>query len=382
MTTVLIAMLVFAAGSAILFLRNLRVFQPPTLRDDLAGDVSILIPARNEERNIQAAIEAALSNTGAEVLVLDDASTDGTREVVALEARVRLLRGRPLPNEWCGKNWACAQLAEAATRPLLLFVDADVRLAPRAAASMAHWMRENGAQLASGVPRQEFGGFMDRLLIPLIHFVLLGFLPLRRMRASRHPAYATGCGQLVLVDAEAYRKSGGHAAIRDRLHDGLALPKAFREAGFRTDLFDATPLATCRMYRNNLETWRGFSKNGHEGLGAPARILPATLLLLGGQVLPFVLLFSGRAFWTLPAIGFVWLMRLVAARRFHQPMESALFHPVAIVVLLAIQWIALIRFVSGIPARWKGREYQASGGRPVASGSLSDASRASRPHEV
>ena len=206
------------------------------------------------------------------------------------------------------------------------------------------------------MPRQEVEGFSQTLLIPLIHFLLLGFLPLRRMRESRHPAYATGCGQLMVVKAEAYRASGGHGAISDRIHDGLALPKRFRASGFRTDLFDATQLATCRMYQSELETWRGFSKNTHEGLGAPARIVPATLLLLGGQVLPFVL------FAITPRIGLAFfaamlalLPRVIAARRFSQPILSVVLHPIAIVVLLGIQWAGLVRLLRGKSVSWKGR---------------------------
>ena len=124
-------------------------------------------------------------------------------------------------------------------------------------------------QLASGVPRQITNTFSDILLIPLIQFVLLGFLPLARMRASRDPVYGTGVGQLIVADAAAYRTSGGHEAIRDRIHDGFALPKNFRRHGFATDLFDATEIATCRMYRTNREVWAGLSKNTIEGLGAP-----------------------------------------------------------------------------------------------------------------
>lgn len=361
-TALAILLLLLAVGPAILFMRNLRVFTPPSRQAGRADEVSILIPARNEERNIETAISFALANEGAEVIVLDDFSTDGTAELIAREARVRLISGAALPNEWCGKNWACAQLATAATRPVLLFVDADVRLAPDAAASIASWMREQSAHLVSGVPRQELGGFTERLLIPLIHFVLLAFLPLRRMRQSRHPAYATGCGQLMCVKAEAYRASGGHGAIRQTTHDGLALPKVLREHGFCTDLFDATELATCRMYRSASETWRGFSKNAHEGLGAPARIVPATILLLGGQVLPFVLLaLAPRVSVALLAAVLALLPRLLAARRFSQPSAMIILHPVAIVALLGIQWTGLLRFLRGKAVSWKGRVIPTSG---------------------
>ena len=356
-----------AAVPAILFARNLQVFSAPENGDETP--VSILIPARDEELNIAAAVECALANPNAEVLVLDDASTDRTREIVEAIAvknsRVRLLRSEPLPAGWCGKNFACSHLAAAATHPLLLFVDADVRLAPDGAGCAARALRESGAQLISGVPREHVRTFSEILLVPLIHFLLLGFLPLRRMRSSSDSAYATACGQLILVDADAYKRSGGHAAIRSRIHDGLALAKQFRTAGFRTDLFDATTIASCRMYRTNGDTWRGFAKNTVEGLGSPARIVPITLILLAGQVAPFALLFCATRLSHLSLIvaaiaaGLALLPRLIAIRRFQQPVFSALLHPIAIVSLLIIQWVGLARFLLGKPTQWKSRQYGA-----------------------
>ncbi len=249
--------------------------------------------------------------------------------------------------------------------PLLLFVDADVRLAPEGAARAAAFLAASGADLASGIPRQETVTFLERLLLPLIHFVLLGFLPLGRMRASRHPAYGAGCGQLFLTTRAAYAAMGGHGAIRSSLHDGVALPRAFRRAGLATDLFDATGIATCRMYRSAGEVWRGLAKNATEGLAAPEKIVPATLLLLAGQAMPpllALLALLGRLplFVLIPAgIGTAaaYFPRLIAVRRFRQPLDGALLHPLAIAVFLLLQWMALGRRLLGRPAGWKGRTY-------------------------
>ena len=349
--------MVFAAVPAVLFVRNIRLFQPPAGRDDSAA-VSILIPARDEAANIAAAIHSALANPTAEVLVLDDNSGDRTYDIAAeiaeREPRLRVLRGEPLPDGWLGKNFACAQLAEAASNRLLLFIDADVRVAPAAVAQLAHALRTSGAELISGVPRQEVRTFSEQLLIPLIHFVLLGFLPLNRMRRSSHPAYGTGCGQLMMVDRNGYETAGGHHAIRHSVHDGLTLPKAFRSAGLRTDLIDVTALASCRMYRRDADVWRGLSKNTHEGLGAPARILPFSILLIAGQVLPFVLLTTGM--WQAYAgAALALLPRAIAMRKFHQPLLGVLLHPLAVVALVGIQWAGLLRYIRGKPAAWKGR---------------------------
>ncbi|MBK7999262.1 MAG: glycosyltransferase [Verrucomicrobia bacterium] len=367
--------LVLAAIPAALFLLNLlfyrrteRVASP--IRTEA---LSVLIPARNEEKNIRATLEAVLANRGAEfeIIVLDDHSTDQTAAIVEAFARrdprVRLESAPPLPPGWCGKQHACSVLARLARNPLLVFIDADVRLAPDALSRMAGFMAvRRDVALASGVPHQALGTFSERLLLPLIHFVLLGYLPMAFMRWTKMAGFSAGCGQLFIARAEAYRATGGHAMIRATLHDGVKLPRLFRRAGYRTDLFDATDLATCRMYHTNGETWRGLGKNATEGLGAPGTILPMTILLLGGQVLPLLVVMTAP-FWNanvLPlaavATALAYLPRLVAVWRFRQPLGSALLHPLGVMALLAIQWAALLRQWRGKPSEWKGRQYGAS----------------------
>ncbi len=361
---------------ALCFLRNLRLYLPPR-GPEVPGavplpQISVLIPARNEASNIREAVLSALDQRGVEVevVVLDDSSDDGTAEIVEAIARerpaLRLVRGAPLPEGWCGKQHACHALASHARGDLLVFQDADVRLEPDACARMAAFLSESGASLASGIPRQELGSFLEKVLIPLVHFVLLGFLPLWRMRRSLHPAYGAGCGQLFVARRRDYDAAGGHAAIRASLHDGVKLPRAFRAAGFRTDLFDATPIARCRMYRSGREAWRGLAKNATEGLGSPGLILPASILLLGGGALPFALL--AAAPWAgLPAAVLsaaaacvnLWV-RFLSARRFSQPLLGALLHPLGVALLVVIQWHALARRLLGRPSRWRGRSYVGS----------------------
>jgi hypothetical protein len=358
---------------AILTLMNLRLFRRlpkagPTLP---APALSVLIPARDEESNIASALEsilAAAEGVELEVVVLDDQSSDATAEIVASfserDPRVRLGFSAPLPQRWCGKQHACYRLAGLATHDLLVFIDADVRLEPGALLRIATAMNDPEApDLLSGFPRQVTGTFLEMLLLPLIHFILLGFLPMDLMRRTNRPGCSAGCGQLMIAKRLAYEGCGGHAAIRSSLHDGVKLPREFRKAGYRTDLFDATDIATCRMYYTNAETWAGLGKNATEGLGAPATIVPMTLLLLTGQVLLFViLLFSPpEPVFTrglLLAICILALLpRVVSAFKFRQSLLSAVLHPLGILVLLAIQWQALGRLLRGRPAQWKARKY-------------------------
>ncbi|HSP44779.1 MAG TPA: glycosyltransferase family 2 protein [Chthoniobacterales bacterium] len=365
--------LLLAAVPCALFVANLRLYRvlSPAVQPN-RGAVSVLIPARDEERNIAATIEAVLANRGVEfeVIVLDDDSTDATGQIVERfakeDSRVRLEKAPSLPAGWCGKQHACHILAGLARHPLLVFLDADVRLAPDALSRTRTFVHESGAHLVSGVPRQELGTFSEHLLLPLIHFVLLGFLPLAIMRRrDSSPSCSAGCGQLLVAEREAYFASGGHGAFGNQMHDGLNLPRVFRRAGFRTDLFDATNVATCRMYRTDTDVWRGLSKNAFEGLAAPKTILPITVVLLGGQVLPFVLLAMANLLSPTArtisacATALVLLPRLLSISRFSQSFRSALLHPVGILALLAIQWHALARQVLGKPAEWKGRMYAA-----------------------
>lgn len=374
MIVIVILASILALIPALLFHRNVRAYAPPppmaAIPEDDVPAMSVLIPARNEAASIRAAVEAALNSRHVmlEVIVLDDHSEDATaatvRQLAAQDPRVRLETAPSLPAGWCGKQHACATLAQHAAHPLLVFVDADVRLAPDGLARMAAFLRTSNADLISGIPYQETVTLGEKLLIPLIHFLLLGFLPLQRMRRSRHPAYGSGCGQLFMARREAYAKAGGHAAIRASLHDGLTLPRAFRRAGCTTDLLDATEVATCRMYHGWRDVWHGLAKNAAEGLAAPAMIGPATLLLLGGQVLPVMYLLGARSLtWPGLAVAVLGVLaayypRWRAWSRFRQSGLGVCLHPLGIVLLLSIQWYAFIGTRLGRPSQWKGRAYR------------------------
>jgi hypothetical protein len=334
--------LALAALPALLTLANLRAFAPPPEPSGSLPPVSVLVPARNEEAAIERLCRDVLASAGVdlELVILDDASTDRTAETVARVAaadpRVRLVAGAALPAGWCGKQHACWQLARAARHDTWVFLDVDVSPVPDAIARAVAFLGASGAGLVSGFPRQRTSCLFDWLLLPLIHFILLGFLPLARSRKDNAPGMAAGCGQF------------------------------FRRAGLRTDVFDATPIASCRMYERNADVWRGLSKNATEGIGAPATILPFTILLAGGQILPFALVawglatgFSGWPRWAagaaVVAAGLAWLPRVLEAFRFRQSLPSAVAHPIGVAAFLAIQWAALARKALGLKTAWRGR---------------------------
>jgi Glycosyl transferase family 2 len=355
-----------AAIPACMFVWNWFVYRPPSQpRAGACFPVSVLIPARNEEDSIANCVRSVLAsrNVDVEVLVLDDHSDDATASVVEQiareDSRVRVVPAPTLPAAWCGKQHACWILSQLATRPISCFIDADVQVEADCIASLANELRAHRLALLSGFPRQRTETFVEGAVIPLMHFLLLGFLPMWFMRLTSRPSFGAGCGQMFVADRDAYRHAGGHAAIRASRHDGVTLPKAFRRAGFMTGLFDITHLASCRMYKNGTEVISGLSKNATEGLAAPARIVPFTSMLFGGQILPFILLATSPSRLAITAVALSYLPRVLATIRFRQSWIGTLFHPVGVLILLAIQWLALIRCLLGISSTWKGRTYPA-----------------------
>ncbi|HEY8383329.1 MAG TPA: glycosyltransferase family 2 protein [Microvirga sp.] len=364
LTLIGFVLLGLAALPAVLAVMNLGVLRATPRRVPGPGTlVSILIPARNEEANIAAALDCALASLGVpvEVVVVDDGSTDRTAEIVqsyaARDPRVRLVEAPPLEEGWTGKVHACHHLSLAARGTHLLFVDADVRLSPRAAAALAGHAQGSGAALVSAVPRQITGSLGEMLTVPMINLMLIGYLPMGFMRLSRDPGLGAACGQMMLAEASAYRAVGGHEAIRHLLHDGIQLARVFRRAGHMTDLVLGQDLASCRMYNRFDEAWAGFAKNAHEGMATPAALPVWTTLLLGGHVLPFLLLpFVPTIPIALAALVSLGARTLVTLATRENPV-SILLHPFTVLVGLLIQWSALLRMRTGRQAGWKGRLY-------------------------
>ncbi len=375
MTALLIVLIfgsIIAGGALTMTLINLAVYR----RTDAIATVgepveriSVCIPARDEERNIEAVVRSVLENDwpDLEVVVYDDDSTDGTAKILERlrreDARLVIAPRKPLPSGWVGKQHACQQCAEGATGAWFLFTDADVRFAPDALRRTMSATRELGADMTSTFPLEETGTLGEALVVPMIHFILFSYLPMPRMRTNPDPSASAGCGQFLFVRSDAYDAVGGHGAWRDSMHDGIRMPRALRKAGYRTDLFDGTDLCSCRMYRGFGETWRGFTKNAFEGLGSVALLSVITVLHAVGHVLPWLVFGAWIA-----GLAPVWLaapallamilnltQRLILAHRFEQSIVSAVLHPVGIVLMSLIQWRSLWLHLSGRRS-WRGRE--------------------------
>ena len=359
--------LALACLPAVLTLMNVNVLRTPRL-PNTPPRLAILIPARNEEAGIGDCVRAALASRHAdiEVVVLDDHSTDETagivRAIAAEDGRVRLETPPPLPPGWSGKQHACLQLSRRTDRDLMLFLDADVRLEPEGAARLAGWLRAHDLDLVSGVPRQIMGSWAERLVIPTINLLLLGYLPMAMMRTLPLLGLAAGCGQMMLVRRAPYEAVGGHEACKHSFHDGLLLPRAFRAHGHTTDLVNGARLARVRMYDAPRAVWSGFLKNATEGMATPIALPVWTILLVGAHVLPWLTLLAGAATdrgsvigVSSSAIALLYATRLLQAWRVREPLMTTVWHPLTVLAALAIQWTALVQKARGVRPTWRGR---------------------------
>jgi chlorobactene glucosyltransferase len=344
--------------------------------------VAALVPARNEQGNVEACLRPLLRQDypNLEVWLYDDASTDGTAEIAArVQAEypsiLHVVHGTEEPPAgWLGKPHACHRLYQDLTHYALrtgvepdyvLFTDADVRFEPSAVSAAVALAEQRHVGLLSIFPRQETVSWAERLAVPILsHFAVYTFLPLPLAFTLRSgPAFAAANGQFMLFTRQAYEACGGHAAVRSQVLEDVALARVVKRVGYLALLADGGPLVRTRMYGSPAEVWQGYSKNLYAFFGySPFFLALGIVSLLALYVLPILL---AMAFLPSPA-GFIFLAqyvvavltRLVLSIRFKYPLLDALLHPIGIACVIAIAINSAIWAKRGKGA-WKGRTVKA-----------------------
>ncbi|UCC60086.1 MAG: glycosyltransferase [Dehalococcoidia bacterium] len=367
-------LLAFILINILLNLRSLRKARPTAQIPEPAPLISVLIPARNEESNIEACLTSLRKQDYPcfEILVLDDASTDNTADIVAGvaadDSRVMLLRGQPLPPGWAGKPFACHQLAQEAKGSWLLFTDADTVHAPTVLRYALSTALGSNAALISGFPYQRTTSIWQRMALPiLLYFMLLCWMPLWWLQRSERALPTVAIGQFMFFSAREYRDIGGHEAVKSRLVEDVWLAREVTRHNYRQLTLDLSQLVSCQMYGEFGPMWDGIGRWLYTAASLSIFILIVLMIVVVLLFLaPFLwlvygLLLSEQPFnWHVLVIAQVTILllgRFLVGRRFSQPKSSIILHPVGMGFLLLASLHAGYRSVRHAGVRWKGRIY-------------------------
>lgn len=331
--------------------------------------VSVLIPARNEERSIARCVLSLLAQDypSFEVLVLDDQSSDNTRVILESMAvshpALRILNGEAPSGDLLGKNWACSQLARQAKGELLFFTDADTISRPDTLKNVVAAMLGEQADLLTGFPRQEVHTWGERLLVPFFSWAFLSFIPLAIAYKLQLPFLSMAVGQMMLFRREAYLAIGGHEGVGSSVVDDMSLARQIKANRLRWRVAHIADLITCRMYPSSREAIEGFTKNLFAAFDN--RLLPFLfaflwlLVMFWEPLIVLALFISGLViqvqFAALAAcLVLAILLWLIPYVEMSIPFFLAFLYPLTILANLGIALRSMVYSLRGL-TRWKGR---------------------------
>jgi len=334
-----------------------------------APGVSVVIPARDEVDNIGPCLDAVLAqdHPDLQVVVLDDGSTDGTTERLATygdDPRLTVVQGQgDPPDGWFGKPWAVKRAQEHATKPWLLFIDADVRLHPHAVSRTLAYAVRNELGMLSGFGTLETGSFWERVLQPVVGGLIVAGNDTDEVNDPQRSDKAMANGQFILFERGHYDRIGGHGAVRNDVLDDVGLARAAKAGGVPFHMTFMRPLFSCRMYDGLGEIWRGWRKNLFAGMHYRWGVVAAVLVyLLISNLLPWLLLpFAATGLigtewlvWSLALIGLMQLVRFYLDRVFAHPV---IYGPTQILGVSMVMLLILDSAWSSTRGRvaWKGR---------------------------
>lgn len=336
--------------------------------------VSAIVPARNEEANIAAAVESLAAQTlPLEIIVVNDGSTDRTGEILAALAlrfpQLHVVETRELPPDWTGKNYAVACGIEQAHAPWLLLTDADVRHQPHGVETGLGVARRTGAAMVSFSPDQELRTWWERATIPFVYCRLASEYPYEGVSNPEDPVAAAN-GQWLLVSRLAYNAVGGHAAVKNEVLEDVALARLLKRSGCRLHFDRGVGLARTRMYHRIEEMWQGWSKNlfllfDRRKSAVAGALAGAALDSLAWFFILVALWGMGEGWpvsqWILvPNLAIVaWrhLRYAQALRKNHYPLACLFYYTLGGLLFAGLMVDSSTKYLSGEPLKWKGRDY-------------------------
>ena len=344
--------------------------------------ISVCVPARNEERNIQKCVEGILNQDypNLEVIILDDRSTDSTFEILhqlaAQHDKLHVINGSDLPEGWAGKPHALYQASASAHGEWLCFIDADTFLAPETLSACYNKAIETQADMFTIMTFQILGSFWEKTVMPLVMTALsVGFSPRKVNDPTTKDAIANG--QFIMIKCSVYDAIGGHESVKNSIVEDKAISEQVKWNGHRLVVADGMKVAKTRMYTSLPEMWEGWTKNIYLGLRDQTGLLwlgvfGAFLAFMAAIILPFwplfgMFLFSNGGGWMAIGVvvealvlwGYLVFMRARVARNMEISPWYGLTTPLGAGVFGAMMLTSAWRVLTRKGVTWKGRVYGA-----------------------
>jgi len=371
-----ISVLIFLFIFLIIFLWNLYITRKkiiPEIDSSKLPFVSVLIPARNEEDNIEICVNSLYNQEYPhyEVIVLNDHSTDRTGEILSelknKYSALKIIDGAELPAGWIGKSFACHQLEKAASGEWLLFTDADTFHHSNSIRTGIESAITNNSDLLSVVPYQITKTLSEKLVIPILHFITFSLLPFYFLEKKSTKQFSIAIGQYMLFKKTSLEKIGGYESVKNEMVEDLSMGKLIKKNDLQLILINGIEMVRCRMYRNFEQVWEGFSKNIFAGLGFSIIGMTFTITLyLIFFIMPFYWAvyflvsqgFSSIALICLSQAAINYFIRFGLSFKYKLSFISSMLHPFGVltVILITLNSWRLIAFSSG--PSWKGRSYK------------------------
>lgn len=325
--------------------------------------ISIMIPARNEEKNIAKCLENLVIQDypNKEILVLDDHSTDKTAYIVKRYAEkhnsIRLLTGSELPEGWLGKNWACHQLSLQARGNYFLFIDADVELKVNTLSKVNDEMNNSEAKMISVFSTQIIKSLGEWLVVPLMNWLLLAFLPLRLVYSSSKKSFSAANGQFMFWERNTYLNIGGHLTVKGEVVEDMEFARLCKSKGIKIKTMLGGNLIFCRMYENLADAIKGFSKNFFRGFNIYSLFfLLMIIFFIAVFLIPFFLVPVNTLFF-IPVIIILLIRGIISLLSKQNMLLNILLHPLQMIFmfLIGVNSIIIARFKK---TEWKGRRIE------------------------
>jgi len=331
--------------------------------------VSVLIPARNEEKNINNCVTSLLRSDypKLEIIVLDDNSTDGTydilRELSEHHENLRVIKGKKLPPSWNGKNWACHQLSQAGRGEWFLFTDADTVHKPNSVSTALGVAQKRKSVFVTCIPKFITKTWSEKLYFPAIHFVFVALFPFKLINYSKDSRLSFAIGPFLFISRDFYFSWGGYEAIKLEVVDDIAMAKKVKENKGKISVLDGTGILDVRFYTCFKEVWNGFSKNSYEAIGGAPHVLVALLFACYFLfIYPYISLwgaYESHQSLTIPLLQvfLIALIKLILSLRFKISIFYGQLHPFTVIfaVLILLNSFRLAVFKKKF--EWKERFY-------------------------